>query len=88
MAIRGILNISQMGLSEKYLTFDDEHKYKLCKEVIAKAFQNMQIEASKDERKKVMDAVLSNSIHHYENLELYEDCQVLADLREVLYKEF
>lgn len=86
--IKGVLNVSQIGMTDQYLTFDEDKKYQVCKRVIEEALKNMTVRASMDERKKVMFAILENSISLYEALEKYEECQLLVDLKEVLTNQF
>lgn len=82
--IPGVIDINSLGLTELYLTFDEQKKYESCKLVIEQVLQKMTANISIEEKKIYMDKILNTSIRYYEKEEFYEACIILADLQEVL----
>jgi hypothetical protein len=84
--IRGIINVAQIGLSDSYLTFDDEHKYQFCKNLIETSLRKMTANATMEEKKSYFIDLIDRSIKTYEELDEFESCMVLMDLKEVLHQ--
>ena len=82
--IPGVIDLGSLGLTQLYLTFDEEKKYESCKLVIEQTLQKMNVNAPIDMKKIYMDRILKTSINYYEKTEDFEYCQILADLQEVL----
>ena len=85
---RGIINLKDLGVDQKYLTCKPNVRKMLCQEVILQSFKRMSINASEETKVKTMKTILKKSLLYYEDQEDYENCIVLADLLKVLETDY
>lgn len=85
---RGIINLKDLGVDQKYLTCKPNVRKMLCKEVLLQSFQRMSVNTSEETKVKTMKTILNKSLLYYEEQEDYENCIILNDLLKVLESDY
>lgn len=84
----GIINVSDLGLSDIYLKLDDDHRYKACIKVLEQALKSINMTDQIEIKKEYVNKLLEKSIEYYERSERYEECIILSDLKEILNEKY